>query len=187
MSKCMPCRVKLDCCAVQICVTLHWSCMHAVAFTSPPADAMLYNCYSPCIISDQSQTSIFFTIVIHSCTKNCRPSIMVGTITICRDAWNSPRTQQRASGLSSRRRRSRSRSRDRVRRNSGSPYSRGTDTEDGEVKEPSSPARPGELSARQNARLADLSLLLDVILKTDYARYDMLSFFSDKPLKKSHG
>jgi len=28
----------------------------------------------------------------------------------------------------------------------------------------------GGLSARQHARVADLSLLLDVILKTDYAR-----------------
>lgn len=70
----------------------------------------------------------------------------------------------------SRRHRSRSRSRDRQDRGSGSPFSRATDTEEGEVKEPSAPIRLGPLSARQQARLADVSLLLEVILKTDYAR-----------------
>ncbi|KAL0033139.1 hypothetical protein WJX79_005261 [Trebouxia sp. C0005] len=81
----------------------------------------------------------------------------------------SARVGDRVSGSARRRHNSRSRSRERGRA-SGSPYSRGTDTEDGEVKEPSSPMKAGPLSARQQARLADLSLLLEVILKTDYAR-----------------
>ncbi len=92
---------------------------------------------------------------------------------VCRDAERgrgSARVGDRVSGSARRRHKSRSRSRERGRA-SGSPYSRGTDTEDGEVKEPSSPMKPGPLSARQQARLADLSLLLEVILKTDYARY----------------
>ena len=84
----------------------------------------------------------------------------------CRDAHNSPKAIEAILT----RPRSRSRSRERHIRGSGSPFSRGTDTEEGEVKEPSSPVRPGILSARQQARLADLSLLLEVILKTDYAR-----------------
>ncbi|DBB04664.1 hypothetical protein WJX77_006462 [Trebouxia sp. C0004] len=81
----------------------------------------------------------------------------------------SVRVGDRVLGSARRRHKSRSRSRERGRA-SGSPYSRGTDTEDGEVKEPSSPMKAGPLSARQQARLADLSLLLEVILKTDYAR-----------------
>lgn len=92
---------------------------------------------------------------------------------VCRDAERargSARVSDRVSGSARRRHKSRSRSRERGRA-SGSPYSRGTDTEDGEVKEPSSPMKAGPLSARQQARLADLSLLLEVILKTDYARY----------------
>lgn len=75
---------------------------------------------------------------------------------------------ERRQGMAARRHRSRSRSRDRSSREGNSPHSRGTDTEDGEVKEPSSPMRAGPLSARQQARVADLSLLLDVILKTNY-------------------
>lgn len=75
---------------------------------------------------------------------------------------------ERRQGTVLRRHRSRSRSRDRSSREGNSPFSRGTDTEDGEVKEPSSPMRAGPLSARQQARVADLSLLLDVILKTNY-------------------
>lgn len=92
---------------------------------------------------------------------------------VCRDAERGrgdARVGDRVSGSARRRHKSRSRSRERGRA-SGSPYSRGTDTEDGEVKEPSSPMKAGPLSARQQARLADLSLLLEVILKTDYARY----------------
>ena len=90
----------------------------------------------------------------------------------CRDAErgrDSARSADKVLESARRRHRSRSRSRERGRA-SGSPYSRGTDTEDGEVKEPSSPVIAGPLSARQQARLADLSLLLEVILKTDYAR-----------------
>lgn len=78
---------------------------------------------------------------------------------------------ERRQGTAARRHRSRSRSRDRSSREGGdSPFGRGTDTEDGEVKEPNSPyyQRAGPLSARQQARVADLSLLLDVILKTNY-------------------
>lgn len=100
--------------------------------------------------------------------KLCSSSILV-----CRDAERgrgSVRVGDRVSVSGRRRHKSRSRSRERGRA-SGSPYSRGTDTEDGEVKEPSSPMKAGPLSARQQARLADLSLLLEVILKTDYARY----------------
>lgn len=78
------------------------------------------------------------------------------------------RPLERRQGTAARRHRSRSRSRDRSSREGDSPFSRGTDTEDGEVKEPSSPMRAGPLSARQQARVADLSLLLDVILKTNY-------------------
>lgn len=92
---------------------------------------------------------------------------------MCRNAERgrgSATVGDRVSGSARRRHKSRSRSRERGRA-SGSPYSRGTDTEDGEVKEPSSPVKAGPLSARQQARLADLSLLLEVILKTDYARY----------------
>jgi len=92
---------------------------------------------------------------------------------VCRNAERgrgSATVGDRVSGSARRRHKSRSRSRERGRA-SGSPYSRGTDTEDGEVKEPSSPVKAGPLSARQQARLADLSLLLEVILKTDYARY----------------
>ncbi|KAL3148229.1 hypothetical protein ABBQ38_013701 [Trebouxia sp. C0009 RCD-2024] len=74
---------------------------------------------------------------------------------------------ERRQGSAARRHRSRSRSRDRSSRGD-SPRSRGTDTEDGEMKEPCSPMRAGPLSARQQARVADLSLLLDVILKTNY-------------------
>lgn len=77
---------------------------------------------------------------------------------------------ERRLGSAARRHRSRSRSRDRSSRGD-SPRSRGTDTEDGEVKEPWSPMRGGPLSARQQARVADLSLLLDVILKTNYYKY----------------
>ena len=79
------------------------------------------------------------------------------------------RGSERRQGTAARRHRSRSRSWDRSSREGGdSPFSRGTDTEDGEVKEPSWPMRAGPLSARQQARVADLSLLLDVILKTNY-------------------
>ena len=85
-----------------------------------------------------------------------------------REGRESPRPHKR-------RGRSRSPSRDRGRRrDSSSPFSRGTDTESGEVKEPDSPVRstaPKELSHRQIHRLADTSLLLDVISKTNYARY----------------
>lgn len=77
---------------------------------------------------------------------------------------------ERRQGSAARRHRSRSRSRDRSSRGD-SPRSRGTDTEDGEMKEPCSPMRAGPLSARQQARVADLSLLLDVILKTNYYKY----------------
>ena len=100
--------------------------------------------------------------------KLCSSSILV-----CTDAERgrgSVRVGDRVSVSGRRWHKSRSRSRERGRA-SGSPYSRGTDTEDGEVKEPSSPMKAGPLSARQQARLADLSLLLEVILKTDYARY----------------
>ena len=102
---------------------------------------------------------------------------------VCRDArprGSYLRAGDRAADSARRRHRSRSRSRNRDRdrsrdrggRTSSSPFSRGTDTEDGEVKEPTSPPRPGApLSSRQMARLADLSLLLQVVLKTDYARY----------------
>lgn len=81
-------------------------------------------------------------------------------------------TGERRQGTAAQRHRSRSRSRDRSSRGNDSPFSRGTDTEDGEVKEPSSPLTAIPLSARQQARVADLSLLLDVILKTDYYKYD---------------
>lgn len=95
--------------------------------------------------------------------------LFTGQAIACRDTERSVlKGSERRQGTAARRYRSRSRSRDRSSRGGDSPYSRGTDTEDGEVKEPSSPMRAGPLSARQHARVADLSLLLDVILKTNY-------------------
>lgn len=84
-----------------------------------------------------------------------------------RDGKSSPKSLKRQP-------RSPKRSTDKARRREhSSPHSQhGTDTESGEVKEPDSPvpARPLRLSGRQQARLADTSLLLDVILHTDYGR-----------------